>query len=127
MADMVVEMASDVPGVSQPALVAPGESDGDLLSACVDFPGALERNACVLLKRGKTWIDRRFLNWGYRTAADEGTEEVFERQQQLEALVSMGEGPTVEFKEVLPPPQAKPAQLKFLNGVAAFSSGDGGT
>ena len=123
---MAVELASDHPGVSQPLSSHPATEQGGLRKLTVEFSGELPRNAWVLLKRDRTWVDRRFLNWGYRTGADEDIEEVVERQAELEALVSLGEGPNIEFKVELPPRQAGSEALNFLRTVAAFANGQGG-
>lgn len=44
----------------------------------------------------------------------------------MDALISGGEGPGVEFKVELPPARASAKQLHFLNTVAAFANGEGG-
>jgi hypothetical protein len=127
LAGITVEVASDVPGESQVISSSQLSAMGALAETTVEFPGALPPHAWVLLKRNMTWVDRRFLNWGYRTSADEGIEEVVEPQDQLDSLVSLGEGPSVEFKVELPPLQPRNDELGFLRTVAAFANGDGGT
>ena len=81
----------------------------------------------MVLKRERTWVDRRFLNWGYRAGVDEGIEEVVEGQAQLDALVWLGEGPNIEFKVELPLRQAGNEAMNFLRTVVAFANGQGGT
>lgn len=125
--DMAIELASDHPGVSRSLSSYPAPEQGKFQEIAVEFDGALHRNAWVLLKRHRNWVDRRFLNWGYRTTPDEGIEEIVERQAQLETLVSLGEGPNIEFKVELPTRQAGGEPLNFLRTVAAFANGQGGT
>jgi len=124
---MTLELASDVPGPSRAIPASSSSREDGSTEVTVEFAGGLHRNAWVLLREGRRWVDRRFLNWGYRTTADEGIEVEVERREQLEAIVASGEGPTVEFKVELPPAKATPEQLHFLRTVAAFANVDGGT
>lgn len=56
-----------------------------------------------MLHRGGESIDRCFLNWPCSMASERGIEAVAEPAAQLEALVSAGESPSMEFKQELVP------------------------
>jgi hypothetical protein len=87
--------------------------------------GGLPPGAWVVLKRGHSWVDRKFLNWPLTATPDPGVEMVPESRSQLEALVLSGEGPLVEFKVQLP--RDREGRYKVARTVAAFANGQGGT
>jgi hypothetical protein len=115
----VVELASVAMGPSE-ALSA--ES-----SQVVRFPlpHGLPNGAWVVLKERSEWIDRKFINYPNTLNADPGVEFVVEPMTELQALISGGEGPTVEFKSILPP-SGSDLRNKVCAIVAAFANGDGG-
>ncbi len=128
LAGMVVELASHVSG-------PPGKLPGEQLEPPMSpskqqqtktFPlsNGLPSGAWVVLKRGSEWIDRKFLASPYASSPSPGVEFVVEPTMQLQALVSAGEGPTVEFKVKVP--KDKDARLKVCRTVAAFANGEGG-
>jgi hypothetical protein len=115
---MTVELASDAPG--------PSETLSSETEQIVRFPlpGGLPPGAWVVLKRDSEWIDRKFVNYPY-TSPDPGIEIIVEPVTELQALVSGGEGPAVEFKSVIPEPGTK-LRVKVCQTVAAFANEDGG-
>ena len=96
----------------------------------VVFPLAsgLPEHAWLWLKRGTNWLDYRSVfpqsGWtGNLRQAGVEIEAPVDPQANVEALIAMGEGPQVEFKEMLPTSSTR----RTLKTVAAFASGDGGT
>lgn len=116
---MTVELASMEPGPSQILSAAQNE--------VVHFPlpGALPPGAWIVLKRGSEWIDRKFINYPNTLNPDPGVEIAVEPMTEVMAIVSGGEGATVEFKSVLPPSGSE-LREKVCRTVAAFANGDGG-
>ncbi len=116
---MTVELASMVPG--------PTTELSHISPQVVRFalPHGLPTGAWVVLKKQSEWIDRKFINYPNALNADPGVEVVVEPTTELEALVSGGEGPTVEFKSEVPAPGTK-SRDKVCATVAAFANGDGG-
>jgi hypothetical protein len=116
---MTVELASDTPGPSE---VLSSQSEQ---SVRFPLPGGLSPGAWVVLKRDFEWIDRKFINYPHTLSPDPGVEMIVEPMTELQALVSGGEGGTVEFKSVIPEPGTK-LRDKVCQTVAAFSNGEGG-
>jgi hypothetical protein len=116
---MTVELASLEPGPSK-------ELSNDS-SQVVQFPlpHGLPPGAWIVLRTRSEWIDRKFINYPSTLNADPGVEIVVEPMTELQALVSGGEGPTVEFKSEIPKPGTD-LRTKVCATVAAFANGDGG-
>lgn len=93
----------------------------------VEFPigEPLPAGSWVVIHRGGRWLDRRYLNAPYTSTAEPGVEVIQDSQTRLETLVVVGEGPSTEFKSVLPADQGQ--IRKALKTVAAFANGQGGT
>jgi hypothetical protein len=115
----VVEVASDRP---EPRMVEVAKADG-CQTASFSLPNGMPPNSWVLLRQGVDWLDQRFVNWGYGTQ-DADVEQVLEPQEELQRLVSPGEGPTIEFKEEVPSDRG--GRKKVCKTLAAFANGDGG-
>ena len=81
--------------------------------------------AWVVLKRGSQWIDRKFINYPNAMNPDPGVEIAVEPMTEVMALVTGGEGATVEFKSVLPESGSE-LRERVCWTVAAFANGDGG-
>jgi hypothetical protein len=78
----------------------------------------------ILLSRGNTWLDRYYRDTRYPMYRRNQTNVVMEygdMTTEIEALINGGEGPTVEFKEIIPADKDK-----MLKTVAAFANTDGG-
>lgn len=90
-----------------------------------DLSGSLPLASWVVLHRADEWLDIRYLNHPYSISKQVDVEFEVEPATRLDALVAAGEGPTTEFKEVLPPTDPKGIR-KSLKTVAAFANGDGG-
>lgn len=78
----------------------------------------------ITLSRDKEWLD--YYEWDQRWAwmnrqQSNVTFEPPEWHTQIEALISQGEGLTIDLKEVLPPEKDK-----WLKTIAAFANYDGG-
>jgi len=116
---MTVELASTEPGPSQVLSAAQNQT--------VRFPlsGALPPGAWIVLKCGSEWIDRKFINYPNTLNPDPGVEIAVEPMTEVMALVSGGEGATVEFKGILPPSGSE-LRERVCRTVAAFANGDGG-
>jgi hypothetical protein len=92
------------------------------------LPSGLPSSAWLWLKRGTSWLDYRSLDirsgWTGDLYRAEVTIDVpVEPQANIEALIYSGEGPKVEFKEMLP---TSARDRRTLKTVAAFASGGGG-
>lgn len=114
-----VELAADTPG---PTAVL---SDEEVQTVEFPLPGGLAAGAWVVLKRGSDWIDRKFINYPHTLSPDPGVEMVVEPTTELQALVSAGEGSTIEFKSIIPEP-ATSLRDRVCNTVAAFANGESG-
>ena len=116
---MSVELASMEPG--------PSEELSAESQQVVRFPlpNGLPPGAWIVLRQRSEWIDRKFINYPNTLNADPGVEVVVEPMTELQALVSGGEGSTVEFKSEIPAPGTK-LRTKVCATVAAFANGDGG-
>lgn len=115
----ILELAADTPGPTQVLSGEPAQT--------VEFPlsGELASGAWVVLKRGSSWLDRKFINYPHTLSPDPGVEMVVEPLTELQALVSGGEGEAVEFKSIIPE-QGTALREKVCNTVASFANGDGG-
>jgi hypothetical protein len=116
---MVVELASESPGPME-CLSSEGTQ-----TVRFPLPNGLPSGAWVVLKRESRWIDRKFINYPHTLSSDPGVEMIVEPLTELEALISGGEGATVEFKSVIPGTGTK-LREKVCQIVAAFANGDGG-
>lgn len=116
---MTLELASLSPGPTE-AL-----STGSRRGVTFPLPNGLPPGAWIVLKRSSEWIDRKFINYPYAANPDPGVEFVVEPMTEVMALVTGGEGATVEFKSVLPEPGSK-LREKVCQTVAAFANADGG-
>jgi hypothetical protein len=121
---------SDLDGMTlELASVSPGPTEALSTDSphVVTFPlpNGLPPGTWIVLKRSSEWIDRKFINYPNTLNADPGVEVVVEPMTELQALVSGGEGPTVEFKSEIPAPGTK-LRHKVCATVAAFANGDGG-
>jgi hypothetical protein len=116
---MTVELASTEPGPSQVLSAVQNEV------VRFPLPAGLPPGAWIVLKRKSEWIDRKFINYPNTLNPDPGVEIAVEPMTEVMALVSGGEGATVEFKSVLPPSGSELRQ-KVCRTVAAFANGDGG-
>jgi hypothetical protein len=116
---MTVELASVAPGPSE------GLSNESQQVVRFPLPHGLPPGAWIVLKQRSEWIDRKFINYPSTLNADPGVEIVVEPMTELQALISGGEGPTVEFKCIVPERDTD-ARKKVCATVAAFANGDGG-
>lgn len=116
---MTLELASVYPGQKERLSVGSRHVVPFLL------PNGLPPGAWIVLKRDSEWIDRKFINYPYAASPDPGVEFVVEPITEVMALVTGGEGETVEFKSVLPEPGAK-LREKVCQTIAAFANADGG-
>jgi hypothetical protein len=114
---LIVEFASDAAG---PTYQIP-EDAGPTDTAIFPLEGSLPSGAWVLLRRGSSWVDIRFLTRPWRSNADDGVEFI-EARTRLEALVADREGQGVEFKAQLPDDP-----FSVLKTVCAFANGEGGS
>lgn len=117
---MTVELAGRRPGPRDQVRATDG-------TAVATFPvsDSLQRGAWLVLKNGGTLKDRKQLGSQYPYGADPGVEHVPAIGSRLEVLISMREGPTVEFKEVVPTDDKSKKQA--MKTVAAFANGAGGS
>lgn len=116
---MTVELASLAPGPSE------GLSDTSPQVVRFPLPHGLPTGAWIVLRTRSEWIDRKFINYPNTLNADPGVEIVVEPMTELQALVSGGEGQTVEFKSEIPAAGTK-LRNKVCATVAAFANDDGG-
>jgi hypothetical protein len=114
-----VELAADTPG---PTAVL---SDQEEQTVEFPLPGGLPAGAWVVLKRGSDWIDRKFINYPHTLSPDPGVEMVVEPTTELQALVSTGEGATIEFKSIVPE-SGTSLRERVCNTVAAFANSESG-
>lgn len=118
--ETTIELAGRRPGPRHPVRKLDG-------TAVVTLPLAdgLQHGAWLMLKSGSTLLDRKQLASQYPYGADPGVEYVPAIGSRLEVLVAMREGPTVEFKDVVPTEDKSKKQA--MKTVAAFANGDGGS
>lgn len=120
LAGAVIELASPSPGESKVLSEEPLQR----LSFSIPDTG-LPLGSWLVLRRDGEWMDYKFLNQPYAVAPDSGVEIVVEKQDEVQSLITQGEGPTIEFKEDVP--TQKSTRLRVCKTVAAFSNGKGGT
>jgi ATP-dependent DNA helicase RecG len=68
-------------------------------------------------------VDLKFVNWIYSTPSA-GVEITPEPATTLQVLIAAGEGPIIEFKQIVP--TEKDGRRKVCRTIAAFASGSGG-
>ncbi|MCX4745197.1 ATP-binding protein [Kitasatospora sp. NBC_01287] len=93
----------------------------------IPLPSGLPSHAWLWLKRGTVWLDYRSLDptsaWtGGLQGAGVEIDRPVDPVATVEALIASGEGPQLEFKEMLPTKENR----RTLKTVAAFANGDGG-
>jgi hypothetical protein len=123
LAGATLEVAGDVPG---PTKRLTGRSPQ---SADFDFSEGLPPQAWVVLRRGSTWLDRRFLKWPYAGGLEPGVEEEsveVDPASMLDYFLDRREDAQVEFKRDLPGGTDAHART-VMKTVSAFANGDGGT
>lgn len=116
---MTLELASVSPG---PMEALPTDSPHVVT---FPLPNGLPPGTWIVLKRSSEWIDRKFINYPNTLNADPGVEVVLEPMTEVMALVTGGEGATVEFKSVLPESGSE-LRERVSRTVAAFANADGG-
>jgi hypothetical protein len=99
--------------------------------AAIPLPDGLPENAWLWLKRGTDWLDYRAFNTQWTPPRDLAAANVtfdipVDPAATLDALLSSGEGPDVEFKSTFPESKPDPKR-KVFKTVAAFATGRGGT
>jgi Putative DNA-binding domain len=114
---LIVEFASDAAGPTYQIPEAAGPTD----TAVFRLEGSLPSGAWVLLRRGSSWVDIRFLAGPWRRNTDDGVEFI-EARTRLEVLVADREGQGVEFKALLPDDP-----FSVMKTVCAFANGEGGS
>jgi hypothetical protein len=95
---------------------------GGKQTASLPTSSELATGSWVVVRRDNQWLDRRFLDAAYSRLQADDVDEWTEPIARLERLVSAGEGPNSEFKEIEPADK-----LKLMKTVAAFSNGSGGS
>ncbi len=114
---MKLELASATPGLVE--ILKDDQSE----PVRFELQNGLPPSSWVVLKKGSQCIDRKFINHPY-TQTDSSVEFIAESSTILEALISGGEGSSIEFKcEV---PVATDARKKLCRTIAAFANGEGG-
>lgn len=90
------------------------------------LPDGLPPETWVMLSRGHDWLDYVYL--GQRLSPFDLPPKnvttvmpVPDSRTQLQELIAQGEGPTIEFKQEIPPDHDK-----MLKTIAAFANGSGG-
>ena len=121
LAGSVIELASPSPGEYRVLSEDPLQN----LSFNIPDTGLLSGSWLVLRRDGE-WMDYKFLNRPYAGKPDSGVEIVVDEQDEVQSLISQGEGLTVEFKENVP---VKPGKERYgvCKTIAAFANGLGGT
>jgi hypothetical protein len=114
---LIVEFASDAAG---PTYQIP-EAAGSIDTAVFPLEGRLPSGAWVLLRRGSSWVDIRFLAGPWGRIADDSVEFI-EARTRLEVLVADREGQGVEFKLQVPDDP-----FSLMKTVCAFANGEGGS
>ncbi|MEU0029105.1 ATP-binding protein [Streptomyces sp. NPDC006335] len=93
----------------------------------IPLPHGLPAHAWLWLKRGTNWLDYRSIDpasaWtGDLRRAGVEIDLPVDPVATMEALIASGEGPRLEFKQMLPTRDDR----RTLKTVAAFANGDGG-
>jgi hypothetical protein len=93
----------------------------------IPLPEGLPDDAWLYLSRGPSWLDYRALGSAFGGPADDGVEVELtsDPATEIHALLSVGEGPQMEYKRQLPGRDAD-SRRKVLKTVAAFANGGGG-
>ena len=115
-----VELASDVEGPTERI------AGHDPTTVTFLLAGAPPLNAWVVLRRGSSWIDRKFLRTVYSMDADAGVEYEAEPGTEVQSLIAQGETTMIEFKSRLPVENDRDYRVEIAGTVAAFANGDGG-
>ncbi len=121
LANSVIELASPIPGEEHSL------SEHPFQTFRFDIPDTgLPSGSWLVLRRDGEWLDYKFLNWPYALGPDSGVEKIVEEQDEIQSLISQGEGSTIEFKEDVP---SQPGKERYgvCKTVAAFANGLGGT
>ncbi len=91
----------------------------------IPMPDGLSDDRMLLLSKGGDWLDYRFL--GRHTQFEDRSDVSFDPPDlcsQIALLAHEGEGPTIEYKSVLP--AEKSHKEKFARTVVAFGNTGGG-
>jgi hypothetical protein len=102
---------------------------GESCSVVLPLPDGLPDGAWLYVSRDRQWLDYRAI--GQYTEADLTHAGVAidvpdDPDSEVEALLSLGEGPQVEFKQQLPADTTE-SKRKVFKTVAAFANGNGGS
>lgn len=92
----------------------------------IPLPDGLSADRMLMLSAGRDWLDYRFLS--RRTQFEDRSDISFDPPDlstQVALLAQAGEGPTVEYKSVLPTDRSH--KEKFAETVVAFANTGGGT
>jgi Putative DNA-binding domain len=127
-------MGHDVAGARLELFGAADRSEREITAAgttVFPLPDGLPENAWLWLKRDTDWLDYRAFTpqWtppGDLAAANVTFDVPVDPAATLDALLSSGEGPDVEFKSAIPESKPEPRR-KVFKTVAAFATGGGGT
>ncbi|MDA8026515.1 MAG: ATP-binding protein [Actinomycetota bacterium] len=127
--DVVIEGDALDESIIELASQKPGEKRNLASERCQKFSfnipdTGLPPGSWLQLHRGGNLLDYKFLNWPYSLVPDSGVERVVEKNNEIQSLISQGEGPTVEFKEDVP--TTNNAREKAIKTIAAFANGQGG-
>jgi len=106
--------------LSGPTVASQG-LDADTAEWSLPLPDGLPEGAWLALHDDRQLLDSRALDPTWRPPAD--VEFEIEPATRVEALISRGEGATLEFKRELPGEDAS----RVMKTVAAFANGQGGT
>jgi len=96
------------------------------------LPTGVPEDAWLYLSRDGRWLDYRALGHRLTNPADLARTGVQmelpdDPDTQIEALISFGEGPRIEYKSTLPRKITTESKRTLLKTVAAFANGDGGS
>lgn len=92
----------------------------------IPLPEGLSEDRMLMLSAGRDWLDYRFLS--RRTQFEDRSDISFDPPDlstQVALLAQQGEGPTIEYKSVLPTERSH--KEKFAETVVAFANTGGGT
>lgn len=120
--DIVVELAGDAPGRTEPVWDRHRTGTDTVTFPIVD---QLQGGAWVLLRNGGEWLDRRFLTVPWTRTTERGVEVIVEPRTRLEAFIADRETDRVEFKRAVPTDDA--GKAKVMKTVCAFANGSGGS